>query len=313
MKKYIEDLRQALKRKNMSDETIEEIIQDHEEMIEIALSEGLIEADIRTKFGDPFQVAEELAEQTSDDPLSEPDEWKVHSTYELEEKTLSIDVHLVNEQILYRVGNNKELVLRYSSKHALKGYDISLENNLFTLRAPSRTILSFISDKHVQFVLEVPESVMVGSLSHKGVNGDSECKGLNPERLIVDTTNGDLTFQSVRADQMTIHSVNGDLSLKTCSVRELVLSSVSGDAGLSETEVSDRFKWHTVSGDLKLESMTCDQCLFEVVSGDVSGKEFYPNSLSFKSVSGDLDVYNLKEFSPSSWKTKSLSGDVSFH
>jgi len=313
MKKYIEDLRQALKRKNMSDETIEEIIQDHEDMIETALNEGLALGEIESKFGDPVKVAEELVEQSWQDASLEFDQWKVHSTYDLEGKPLSIDVHLVNEEITYRISKKKELVLKYASKQALKEYDIDLKDGRFTLRAPAKKMLSFISSNHVEFVLEIPESVVLDVLSHKGVNGDSDYRGLNLERLIVDTTNGNLSLQALQANQITIHSVNGDLSLASCSAKKLALSSISGDAVLTETDVFDRFKWHAVSGDLELESLTCDQCLLEVVSGDIKGKEFYPKSLSFKSVSGDLDVYNLKEFSHASWKTKSLSGAVSFH
>jgi len=61
MKKFLENLRTELKKKHINEGEIEEILRDHEEMIDEALAEGLSEEDITKKFGNPEQVAADIS------------------------------------------------------------------------------------------------------------------------------------------------------------------------------------------------------------------------------------------------------------
>jgi DUF4097 and DUF4098 domain-containing protein YvlB len=50
-----------------------------------------------------------------------------------------------------------------------------------------------------------------------------------------------------------------------------------------------------------------------MVNGDVEGKEFYPKMISFKSVSGDLDIKNNERTDIKMQKTNTLSGKININ
>ena len=65
MKTFLENLTKELKKNQVNENDIKEIIQDHEEMIKEAIDDGLNEADIEEKFGNPEDLAKDLAESFS--------------------------------------------------------------------------------------------------------------------------------------------------------------------------------------------------------------------------------------------------------
>jgi uncharacterized membrane protein len=64
MKKFLKDLETELRKNNLSENEIKEIMADHEEMIQSAKSEGLTDEELEAKFGSPKNVAEELSQFT---------------------------------------------------------------------------------------------------------------------------------------------------------------------------------------------------------------------------------------------------------
>ena len=55
----------------------------------------------------------------------------------------------------------------------------------------------------------------------------------------------------------------------------------------------------------------CQEAILKTVSGDLEGKEFYPNEVTLKSVSGDIDIENSDSSREIIVKSsKSVSGEV---
>ena len=58
MKIFLQNLEDELKKNNLNEEEINDIIADHSEMIESAISEGLSDEDLEQKFGNPKDLAD---------------------------------------------------------------------------------------------------------------------------------------------------------------------------------------------------------------------------------------------------------------
>ena len=62
MNKFLKDLEKELKKMKMSSKNIEEILNDHKEMMAEAVNEGLTDAELYEKFGNPEILARDLYE-----------------------------------------------------------------------------------------------------------------------------------------------------------------------------------------------------------------------------------------------------------
>ena len=70
MKKFLKELEMELKMLKMNNKDIDEILEDHKEMIDAAIDEGLNETEIEEKFGNPKNVAKELSKDTKESKKS---------------------------------------------------------------------------------------------------------------------------------------------------------------------------------------------------------------------------------------------------
>ncbi|MBU1093202.1 MAG: DUF4097 family beta strand repeat protein [Firmicutes bacterium] len=314
MKKYLEDLRQELQKQKLTSKEIEEIIADHEEMIRTAMEEGLSEEQIKAKFGQPKQVAEELADN-NEDVVAEQDDnddlvlWK---TYQVEHDSLSVDVNLISEDITYQLSDSSEIKVYYEGKAKVEKYEISYEKNEFRLSAPKRLGFNFSFGKgdDLRFVVELPKHVVVKELKHVTISSDSTFKNLKVNDLKVNTTSGDLVITHNQIEKFKLNSVSGDCSIEDSKIVEFNLSQVSGDTELDHVTISGNFKANTVSGDVELNDVTCEDFEMHAVSGDVDGKEFYPKKVTLKSVSGDVNIKNQEKRYIEIVKKSTLSGEI---
>jgi len=314
MKKYLEDLRQELQKQKLTNKEIEEIIADHEEMIRTAMEEGLSEEQIKAKFGQPKQVAEELADN-NEDVVAEQDDnddlvlWK---TYQVEHDSLSVDVNLISEDITYQLSDSSEIKVYYEGKAKVEKYEISYEKNEFRLSAPKRLGFNFSFGKgdDLRFVVELPKHVVVKELKHVTISSDSTFKNLKVNDLKVNTTSGDLVITHNQIEKFKLNSVSGDCSIEDSKIVEFNLSQVSGDTELDHVTISGNFKANTVSGDVELNDVTCEDFEMHAVSGDVDGKEFYPKKVTLKSVSGDVNIKNQEKRYIEIVKKSTLSGEI---
>src|SRR6056297_1542212 len=113
MKTFLEDLRKELKKQNLNDIEIADIINDHEEMISQAMEEGLTEDQIIEKFGDPKKLAEELGQNEPDnepDKLNDSQDSVLIDTFS-KEGIQAVDFKLIHEDINILPSNTDQFEL----------------------------------------------------------------------------------------------------------------------------------------------------------------------------------------------------------
>ena len=315
MKKFLEDLKKELEKRNLSSKDIDEILRDHEEMIESALAQGLSEEELNSRFGDPKALADELSEDSDrvEAEQTKYDNFKLYKTYLVKSTDLNVESNLVSENITYQASDDDSIKIYYKGNGKIEEYDISYQNQSLRIAAPKKIGFLFmrnISDD-MSFIVEIPKTARIKEFMLKGVSSDAKVLNLDASNFTLSTTSGDVILENVKLGQTKWNTVSGDIKISQSTAEMLTSSQVSGDLTINHLEVTGDVKFSTVSGDVKIDNSSCKLCEVSSVSGDIKGNDFYPEKLSFKSVSGDVIIHNQLDKKIDNIKTSSLSGKVS--
>lgn len=314
MKKYLENLKKELKKRNFSKEDIEEILADHQEMIATAQDQGLTDDEIVTKFGDPEQLASDLQ---ASKPLEVHtgggtiEGYELLSTFPVLDAAFDVNIALVNEDIKVLIHDQDQIEVHGKHIKDAEDYDIAFDGKEFLLKRNTKMRLFSRSSDSRKLIVKLPQNVVSKRYSVKLVSGDAKVEGAHSDEFELNTTSGDVTASNLTAGTAKVHAVSGDIGIQSGELQSLELSLVSGDCKLHSTTVSGDFRCNTVSGDLKAEQSECNEFSFHTVSGDCKGTDFYPKSVSLRSVSGDIKIKNSdKTRQITIVKQKALSGKV---
>ncbi len=321
MKKFLQDLQKELQKKHMKSEEIEDIISDHEEMIQNAIDEGLSEAEIIEKFGDPKNLAEELSDDSKmkDSEEFEDDfddkEYKLWKSFEPSNEIINIDISLTQEDVCFRPSTNNLINVSSKGKFSETKYSLKYANDLLTFTGPKHVNLFFsnLNSRQVAFLIEIPANTTVNEFKFKSVNADCEFTGIKVNNFVISNTNGDLEIKKVQFGDVKWNSVNGDITLTDAELQSLSSSQVSGDVELTRVKINGAFRVNTVSGDINLVDSSCDELDLHTVSGDVCGANFYPKKVILKSISGDITITNKEKTVIEIIKKSSVSGDININ
>ncbi len=314
MKNYLEELEKELRNKGLCTGDIEEIIKDHQEMIEEALSSGLDEADIYTKFGSPAKVADDLKDLVKLDTKNEENvqEYKLLKTFPILDEDISIEIAFINEDFHLEKSESDSIEVYYKGKGDISTYEFSYINQVFNAKAPKnfkRAFLRFRSQEFT-FLIKVP-SVHILNASLHSINSDITVDQLTVDRFKLKNTNGDVNFTNLNVKEYLFDTVNGDVEMTNVQVDSIKFSSVNGDVSMNNINVANDVFINTVSGDFEIKQMSCHECHFQTVSGDIDAHEFYPEIISLQSISGDISIRNQDESKTIQIKSKkSLSGSI---
>lgn len=315
MKKYLKDLEKELKKNNLSDEEIEEIISDHEEMIEAAINEGLTDEELEAKFGTPKAVAEELAdfsEKAEENPGEEPVREGKKLEFANVDDNYDVNISLINEDIKVILHDKESIIVEFVGKIKERRYEISFTDNVFYLGRKrgieGRSYFEVNSKK--KFNIYLPKSKPVMNFKFKVINGDAVIKGLSSSEFTIGTNNGDVKLEEINTKILSINTINGDLSLDQVNCDDFKLSLISGDIKATKVKINNDLSCNSVSGDISLNDVECDTLSLKTVSGDVSGKEFYPKAVKLATVSGDIEIVNSKETQIQIKQKRSVSGKI---
>jgi len=311
---FLEELKKELKKQNISDAEMNDILSDHEEMLREAMEEGLSEEDIRTKFGDPSKIAEELKASTeASEEHEKVGDYRLYKTFEVPTEDFSMTIEFINEDAEFGLSESGNIEILYQGRPELEKYTFQYENNHLLIHSP-RNLRSgftlFLSKTKSAFKILLPKKKIQTAVFHS-VNGDFCIKNLNIGSLALKNTNGDLCIKDIVTENVKLDTVNGDVQLSNLIATELKFSTISGDVALNNVDVSGPFDVNTVSGDFDANQVRCGKCYFHAVSGDFDGKEFYPEEISLQSVSGDISIHNSDASRPIHVaQKKSVSGDI---
>ncbi len=315
MKKYLQDLETELRKNNLREEEIQDILDDHREMIETAIAEGLTDEDLESKFGNPKDVAEELSQFSEKKNEGREKKTKM-KTKEFTgiEKGYQVTINVVNDDIEVVHANDDKITIEYTGKRDLEDYKIEYQNNEFLLEEPKGGLFKrsmFSHDNGGKFVITLPEGLEVGTFKLKEINGDIDLSNITCESFHYGTTNGDSKLVGIHTKDVNISSINGDMQLEDFHATTVQLSQISGDMKIFKSTIEEEFNAHTVSGDISLQEVSSGDFRLKTVSGDIKGDEFYPKSVSLNSVSGDIKIKNSDADRPIVINhKKSISGDI---
>jgi len=312
--KFLEDLKKELKKRNISDSEIEEIIKDHQDMIDQAFQEGYSESDVILRFGDPVMLAEELSEtvEQSESPRVESDTYQVWKSFTPNKDSLTLVVKLVSEDLVVQPSTNNQIRILYKGRVNIEKYEISYKNGELYIEAPKSRGLSFmrLQSDEMKFIIEVPKSLDFKECNQHGVSSDFTLQNLEITHFTINTTSGDCEIKNSTFEDARWNTVSGDLTASDLSITNLVISMVSGDSNLKQVNIKSDLSLSTVSGDAKIEDSKADTFNMNTVSGDLDAKEFYIQSVKFKSVSGDCDIINKIKTPINILRSVSVSGEI---
>jgi|AntAceMinimDraft_17_1070374.scaffolds.fasta_scaffold12787_3 DUF4097 and DUF4098 domain-containing protein YvlB len=318
MKKYLKDLEEELRKNNLSEEEIEEILADHEEMIETAKKEGLSEDELNAKFGDPKDVAEELSDfsEQADDTKNEDKENKKRKNkqivFEGVNENYGVSISLVNEDLRIQPTEEDKITVEYVGRIDISKYDIGFKSNEFYLKSPKRLLNNYFNiTRQIKFIIHLPKNKKIEDLKIKLVNGDAKLKEIFSSKIEFETTNGDLKLENLNTKEFKLKVINGDVSIETVNCESLKISTISGDFNIKKLKVKKDIFVNTVSGDMKITDSECAEISLKTVSGDIKGNEFYPAKIALSSVSGDIKIINTDETRPIQiTKERTVTGDI---
>ncbi len=314
MKTFIEDLRQELMKRNVEISDIEDIIADHQEMIQTALEEGLSEEEMKKRFGDPSKLADDLSDfsKHQTEPRNIPKEYQVWQTFPFTEKPISINIALVSENVVIQTHEKDNNIIHYAGKGSIEKYEVTFENSELSLKAPKDIGLFFMRrvNNEISFIIEVPFKQKIERIFSNTVSGDIGCFGLITSHFTLNTTSGDVEIKNGLFGQTKWNTVSGDLHVSDTKMVTLISSQVSGDVFFRNIKIQDSLRLNTVSGDAKIENSSCHECLLHSVSGDIRATEFYPEVITLKSVSGDISIKNKEPNKIVIQSKSSVSGDI---
>jgi len=321
MKKFIEDLKQELNKLKISEHEINEILSDHEEMIEEAKRDGLNEEELNIKFGEPKKVARELYQdllktQGNDNIGTKETDYKgfeLYKTFPILDDVEEINIVLVNEDIVYIPSEQESIEVYAKNLRKEENYNIEYEEGKFTLeRLHSKKMIQlFKNSSHTEFIVKVP-LIELKQFNITVISGDFEVNGVTTLECKIKSTSGDGELHNILVNEtLSINTVSGDMELVKVSANNMEIALVSGDAEIEETQITNELHINTVSGDADIKNSSADLINFRSVSGDFEGKEVYANRVQVKTVSGDFDIENSeKDHEIIVVSKKTVSGDV---
>ena len=315
MKKFLKDLEKELKKLHMNSKDITEIINDHKEMLEQALYDGLTDEEIINKFGDPKKLASELTgdSKENEEILTLENEFVLYKSFSAH-GFKNVRIAVVSEDTKYVTHSKDTIEVHFKNIEKPEKYQISYDNGLFVFgRENTRSLFSrnFKSDLS-QIIFMVPKNIILHEFYFKTVSGDAEIRDVEAKSINIKTTSGDAKIENIKADNGNVNTVSGDYEFSNFKFSNLKLSSVSGDYDINSGIIEKDFSMNTVSGDFNIKEVFSGETSLKTVSGDIEGKEFYPEKVDLKSVSGDIIIENedkTKEIKIG--RKKSVSGEIS--
>ena len=317
MKKYLANLKKELKRQGISSEDIDEILQDHQSMIEEAITEGFDEEKLDALFGDPKKLAEDLKvvqkEGVEIMEKTKTDGYELIQSFPLATDLKNVQIKLVSEDTNVEVYDGENIEVYFKNVDEPKDYEVEYKNGKLTLKKErSFKMFSIGRSTNKSVLIKLPKGVDLETFEFILVSGDTKINGLTTKELTLKTTSGDLEVDNIDAEKNHINTVSGDCKLNNIKGLEMDLNAVSGDFQVTKVTINGDVVMNTVSGDFKVTDSACKEATIKTVSGDLKGSEFYPDLVNLRSVSGDIKIENTDNLRPIEvGRKKSLSGDIS--
>ncbi len=145
--------------------------------------------------------------------------------------------------------------------------------------------------------IRINSKIVTNNMSLKTTSGDIEMGHLNSTSIEVNSVSGDVSGKTIEGKETKIKTTSGDIELDWIT-SELEINSVSGDIELDYFNPFGSSNFKTTSGEIEI--MLDKKASVKMRGDSVSGDIQFPhsesilgdgeNSISFKTVSGDIKV-----------------------
>nr|AJG37903.1 hypothetical protein [Firmicutes bacterium enrichment culture clone fosmid MGS-M1] len=295
MKTFLENLKKELEKRHFTKEDIEEILEDHQEMIEEAKNDGLSDDDLIEKFGEPSKLAEDLSGSKSSNEVTEEvntDDYKLLQSFPVLENNVDVIISLTSDDVECVAHDEETFEVFYKKVKNINDYKLNFDGKVFSLEEKKKIGLFGFKVGSGQFIVKVP-------------------KELNPNNLSIKIVSGEVALVQVNAKDVSLRAVSGNLVVRQGQYASLDMSIVSGDAKVNNVDISKDASINSVSGDITLSEVTAKNFFVKTVSGDCKGREFYPENVRLKSISGDMKITNSDQSRiVNIISKKTLSGEI---
>lgn len=329
MNKFLRDLEIELKKLNVNDKEIQEIIEDHKEMIETGKEEGLNEEELRLKFGNPSKIAKEI----NDDLQRTSNSFTVESVQSIVDYNLGdytfvksfssmlevtdYESKFVNDDLIISNYEGDSIQVYQKDIKDIDKYEIDLVSGTFIIKRKTNGIFGknlLFKEKSGTFLVLIPMDTRFKDFKYHTVSGDAEMNGIVAENFYMKSTSGDVEMSNIDLGKTKFSMVSGDIELSGLKALSLDISLVNGDVEIENGKIDQKIDLNSVSGDADLKLVECDTASFKTVSGDIEGRNFYVNEISLNSISGDVEIKNDdKTRVIHVLSKKTLSGDITIN
>ncbi len=307
MNKFLRDLEKELKKLEVNEKEIKEILADHEEMIDAAQKEGINDEELEIKFGNPKKLAKELLEDIKitnnkkpvnlEEYISFADEkekvFNLVEGFPVNEDEISVRFNLLFEDVILTTYKGESIQVFENKMNELKDYKIEFKNGKLVIEMNKiKNLNKSFSKNSATFVVLIPDQIKINEGFYKTVSGEMTLNEIDGKIFSCKSTSGDIQISNIKSEIVKISTVSGDIEISTMTTKECEISLVSGDINMENIHTEGFIYFSTVSGDVELSNVECEEGAFKMVSGDLDGEEFYPKKLSIYSITGDINIVN---------------------
>ncbi len=207
-------------------------------------------------------------------------------------KLYTFQIDLINEDYLIKSHNEDNIIISGSMINQKDYIITSKPNALYFKRNDEHTIIHSTYKEEEKITIILPKSLFLRSFLFSIKSGEGKISNIDADQVIIKNVSGEMNLHDIESSNFTLETMTGDLTLKNLTSSNATFKTMTGDIELSNINITHALHCHSLEGDIDLETGFAQEFFFQTESGDFDGKEFYPNTISFESVSGDLDIKN---------------------
>lgn len=321
---YLVQFKEALLRSGVSQETIQEVIEDYEEHFVVGKSNGKTEQEICNELGDVQEIVEEIQAMDSErqkssmedtdrsnEIISTGGENHSNSTDNSNVPFRKVRIDGISGTVYVTRGETlKADFISSKGSEELSSYEFvhyqSGDTFYIGIKPRMNHFFTFVfHHERVDISVQVPD--FVEDIEVSNASGFTKVENINTRFVNLHTASGDITVQNISATDLRAKCATGNIYVSNCNGSKLMQNTSSGsircensnfkEAYLKSASGSiealngslDNFEAHTASGKIRCTAKT-QSGFAKGVSGDISYVIQNKSEVRCEAVSGDVQI-----------------------
>lgn len=289
MQTFLTALKNKLLLAGFTQNEVNAIIVDYQEMIDQAIKQGLKEEAIEDTFGSVEQIVAEIKQNSTTKAFE--DIGQLINRYD-KKLIQNIDIDLVNEDVK---------VMTHEESYFKLTYDGIFDHNFVSVEVSNETLIiknnkkyqGLKKDRHkLSFYLYVPKDVRLNQVAVGSINGELNLQQISGNQLKVYNVNGLSKLYNNEFLEIKFDGVNATCFINNNFSDVLNAKTVSGNLELIENDTTETLSVTTVSAKINIQHTMIQHLKVNTVSGHIQCNEVYPEKLYFHSISGHITFEN---------------------